>query len=76
MGSGWPNNHRVQILTITTNTLDCSHSCALDSGTSVVSHVILTYKDFDRACSIHLWVAHGLGALSEIKFTEIKFTYP
>ena len=49
MGIRWPDYHRVQIPTIATNAFDCSHGCALDSRTSIVSLVILTYKDFYRA---------------------------
>jgi hypothetical protein len=49
MGIRWPDYHRVQIPTIATNAFDRSHGYALDSRTSVVSLVILTYKDFDRA---------------------------
>jgi hypothetical protein len=45
----WPDYHRVQIPTIATNTFDRSHGCALDSRTSIVSLIMLTYKDFDKA---------------------------
>jgi len=49
MGRSRPNNHGIQIPTITTYTFDRSDHRALDTRASVVSHVVLTYKDFDRA---------------------------
>ena len=49
MGTRWPDYHRVQIPTIVTNTFDCGLGCALNSRTSVVSLVILIYKDVYRA---------------------------
>ena len=49
MGIHWPDYHRVQIPTIATNTFDCDYKCAFDSRTSIVSLVILTYKDFNKA---------------------------
>jgi hypothetical protein len=49
MGTRWPDDHWIQIPTITTNALDCSHGCALNSRTSIVSLIMLTYKDFDGA---------------------------
>jgi len=49
MGIRWPDYHQVQIPTIATDTFDRSHGCALDSRTSIISHVVLTYEDVDRA---------------------------
>ncbi len=49
MGARRPNYHRVQIPTIATNAFDRSHGCALDSRTSIITSVMLTYQDFDRA---------------------------
>ena len=45
----WPDYYRVQISIIATDIFDRSHGCALDSRISIVSLVILTYEDFDRA---------------------------
>lgn len=49
IGGRGPDNHRIQKPTVSAYTLYGGHSCTLDSRTSVLSHVILTYKDFDRA---------------------------
>jgi len=45
----WPDDHGVQILTLGRDTFDSCDGGALDTRASVVSHVILTYKDFDTA---------------------------
>jgi hypothetical protein len=50
MGTRWPDYHWVQVPTIATDAFDRSHNCALDSRTSIVSLIMLTYEDFDRAC--------------------------
>ena len=49
MGGGWPDNHGLQIPTISTDALDRSHSRSLDTRISIVLRIILTYKDFDGA---------------------------
>ena len=49
IGTRWPDNHRVQIPTITTNIFDYSHGCMLDSHTSIISYIMYTHKNLDRA---------------------------
>ena len=49
MSTSRPDNHLCQIPAVSTNTLDCSHSRSLDSRTSIVSSIVLTYQDFDGA---------------------------
>lgn len=49
MGCGWPANHWKERPTVCRYTLDCSHHCPLNTRASVVSRVVLTYKDFDGA---------------------------
>jgi len=49
MGTRRLDYYRVQILTITTNAFDRSYSYALDSRTSIITSVMLTYQDFDGA---------------------------
>jgi hypothetical protein len=49
MGDSWPDNHWQQRLTVYTYILDGSHHRTLDTGASIVSWIILTDYDFDRA---------------------------
>jgi hypothetical protein len=49
MGSGWPDNHWSQRPTVCTYTLDGGNHCALDARASIVSRIVLTYKDLNRA---------------------------
>jgi len=49
MSGGWPDDHRCQISTVSADTLDRSYDRSLDSRASVISNVVLTYKDFDGA---------------------------
>ena len=45
----WLDYYQVQIPIIAINIFDRSHGCTLDSRTSIVLFVMLTYKGFDRA---------------------------
>jgi hypothetical protein len=61
MGGRWPNYHWSQIPTIAAHAFYGCHSGTLDTRTSIVSLVILTYKDFHRAelgkhhpCLVHV----------------------
>ncbi len=49
MGSGWPDNHWSQRPTVCTYALDGGNHRALDARASIVSRIVLTYKDLDRA---------------------------
>jgi len=48
MCGGWPNYYWQQGPTVCTYTLNGSHHCALNTSTSVVSQIVLTYQDFDE----------------------------
>jgi hypothetical protein len=48
MGGRWPDNHGVQKLTVCRYAFDGSDRRSLNTRASIVSHVVLTYKDFDR----------------------------
>jgi hypothetical protein len=47
MGCGWPDDHWKERPIICRYALDRSHHRPLDIRTSVISRVVLTYKDFD-----------------------------
>lgn len=47
VGGGRLDNHGFQVPTVSTDALDRSHRRAFDTRASIVSRVILTYKDFD-----------------------------
>jgi hypothetical protein len=49
MSGGGPDDHRMQIPTISTDAFNGSYSCTLNSCTSILLPIILTDKDFDRA---------------------------
>lgn len=48
-GCGWPDNHQFQRLTICAYALNGSYHFPIDARPSIVSPVILAYKDLDRA---------------------------
>jgi len=49
VGGSWLDNYRVQKPTICRYALNGSNRGSLNTRASIVSHVILTYKDSDRA---------------------------
>lgn len=49
MGSGGLDDYRIQIPTVSTDAFNGSHSCTLNACTSILSLIMLTNKDLNRA---------------------------